>query len=192
MLSPRRLIPVPLVLLALAGAGCGEERTAKDVKDGGAESAATESAGGGASSASVDALAAAVGKDVSKAPTIPATKGEAPADLVQKDVVVGDGEAAKLGDTVDVRYTLAVWGGEKVESSWDSTPNNVAFPLEKGGLIDGWINGVPGMKPGGRRVLVVPAEQGYGDQGTPNGSVPPGATLVFVIDLVKATPKPQG
>jgi FKBP-type peptidyl-prolyl cis-trans isomerase len=188
MLSPRRLIPVPLVLLALAGAGCGEERTAKDVKDGGAESAATESAGGGASTAGVDALVAGVGKDVSKAPTIPATKGEAPAELVQKDVVEGDGEAAKLGDTVDVRYTLAVWGGKKVESSWDSKPNNVAFPLVEGGLIEGWIKGVPGMKPGGRRVLVVPAAQGYGDQGTPDGSVPPGATLVFVIDLIKATP----
>lgn len=185
MISARRLIPVPLVLLALAGAGCGDERTAKDVKDGGTESTATQ--GGGASTASVDALVAAVGKDVEKAPTIPATKGTAPAALVQKDVVEGSGDAAKLGDTVDVRYTLAVWGGKKVESSWDSQPNHVAFPLVEGGLIEGWIKGVPGMKPGGRRVLVVPAAQGYGAQGTPDGSVPPGATLVFVIDLVKAT-----
>jgi FKBP-type peptidyl-prolyl cis-trans isomerase len=179
------MVPVPLAILALAAAGCGDERTAKDV-EGGATTAA-QGATGGASSASVDALVKGVGSDVKTAPTIPATSGTPPTTLQQQDVVEGSGDAAKLGDTVDVRYTLAVWGGKKVESSWDSSPNHVAFPLVEGGLIEGWIKGVPGMKPGGRRVLVVPAEQGYGAQGTPDGSVPPNSTLVFVIDLVKTT-----
>lgn len=201
MISPRRLLPVPLLVLALAGAGCGDERTAADVERGGSEAAqtaeggatpteapATPEAGGGSSSAAVDELVAGVGKDLSKAPTISSPSGTPPSELVREDVVEGKGTAAKLGDTVEVRYTLVNWGGDDapVDSSWTRTPNSSSFPLEEGGLIEGWIKGVPGMKPGGRRVLVVPAAQGYGDQGTPDGSVPPGGTLIFVIDLVKA------
>jgi peptidylprolyl isomerase len=204
MISPRRLLPVPLLVLALAGAGCGDERTAKDVESGGAEATATAEGGaateatttpatteatGGSSSAAVDELVAGVGKDLETAPKITSPSAAPPAELIQRDVVKGSGTAAKLGDTVEVRYTLVNWGGDSsaVDSSWERTPNSTSFPLEEGGLIEGWIKGVPGMKPGGRRVLVVPAAQGYGDQGTPDGSVPPGGTLIFVIDLVKAS-----
>lgn len=205
MISPRRLLPLPLTLLALAGAGCGDERTAEDVEGGGAEAAqtaegattagspkaaptSTEAGASGSSSAAVKTLADGVGTDVEKAPTITSPSGTPPTSLVKEDVVEGEGTAAKLGDTVEVRYTLVNWGGKNdpVDSSWANGSDPVSFPLEEGGLIDGWIKGVPGMKPGGRRLLVVPPEQGYGAQGTPDGGVPPNGTLIFVVDLVKA------
>lgn len=206
MISPRRLLPLPLVLLALAGAGCGDETTASDVEDGAevstsaeapstaeetteAAPTSTEAGSSASSAAAVKTLVAGVGKDLETAPKIESPSATPPSKLVSEDVVTGKGTAAKVGDTVEVRYTLVNWGGDNtaVDSSWERTPNSTSFPLEEGGLIDGWIKGVPGMKPGGRRVLVVPADQGYGEQGTPDGSVPPGGTLIFVIDLVKAS-----
>ncbi|EHN09597.1 FKBP-type peptidyl-prolyl cis-trans isomerase (PPIase) [Patulibacter medicamentivorans] len=186
----RHLLPVPLVALALIAAGCGDERTSKDAKSDGSASTeqtastTTEAAAPSvASGAAADKIAGEVGDDVTKAPKVPVTSGTPPKELEAKDVVVGDGPAAKLGDNVQVQYTLAVWGGKKVESSWDGG-QPAAFPLVEGGLIEGWIKGVPGMKVGGRRVLVVPAALGYADQGTPDGKVKPGDTLVFIIDLV--------
>ncbi|MDO9410324.1 FKBP-type peptidyl-prolyl cis-trans isomerase [Patulibacter sp.] len=207
MISPRRLLPLPLLLLALAGAGCGDERTAQDVESGGTEAAttaegtstaattteaaptSTESGSGASASAEVKTLADGVGDDLKTAPTIKSPSGTPPSSLVSEDIVEGKGTPAKLNDNVEVRYTLVNWGGDDspVDSSWTRSPNSTSFPLEEGGLIEGWIKGVPGMKPGGRRLLVVPAAQGYGDQGTPDGSVPPGGTLIFVIDLVKAS-----
>lgn len=181
----RRWLPIPLVLLALVATGCGDEKTAKDVKEGTSTAATTttgESAGGASTQATIDKLAAAVGTDVKKAPKLIATSGTPPTTLVKKDIVEGDGTAAKLGDNVEVRYTLAVWDGEKVESSWDQGDDPVSFPLAEGGLIEGWIKGVPGMKAGGRRLLVVPPDLGYGAQGQ-GAAVPPNATLIFVIDL---------
>lgn len=206
MISPRRLLPLPLLLIALAGAGCGDETTAKDVEGGGTEAAApaeggatestpaeaTPSESGGAtsgsSSAAVKTLVDGVGDDLGTAPKITSPEGDPPTELVSEDVVEGSGTAAKLGDTVEVRYTLVNWGGDDtpVDNSWERDPNSTSFPLEEGGLIPGWIKGVPGMKPGGRRVLVVPPADGYGANGTPDGGVPPNGTLIFVIDLVKA------
>jgi FKBP-type peptidyl-prolyl cis-trans isomerase len=203
MISPRRLLPVPLLVLALAASGCGDETTAKDVEEGakteqaaGAQTTptvsadtSTEASDPAATDAAVKKLVAGVGTDTSTAPKITSPTAPPPTTLIQDDVVTGKGTAAKLNDDVEVRYTLVNWGGDNaaVDSSWTRTPNSTSFPLEKGGLIEGWIKGVPGMKPGGRRVLVVPAADGYGDQGTPDGSVPPGGTLIFVIDLVKAS-----
>lgn len=207
MISPRRLLPLPLLLIALAGAGCGDETTAKDVEGGGSEATATAESGGagatteaeatteaggastGSASAAVKTLVDGVGTDLETAPKIASPEGDPPTELVQEDVVEGKGTAAKVGDTVEVRYTLVNWGGDDtpVDNSWDRTPNSSSFPLEEGGLIPGWIKGVPGMKPGGRRVLVVPPADGYGAQGTPDGGVPPNGTLIFVIDLVSAS-----
>jgi hypothetical protein len=205
MISPRRLLPLPLLLIALAGAGCGDETTAKDVEGGGSEATATAEGGAtestpteattegggatsGSSSAAVKTLVDGVGDDLETAPKIASPEGDPPAELVSEDVVEGKGTAAKIGDTVEVRYTLVNWGGDDtpVDNSWEREPNSTSFPLEEGGLIPGWIKGVPGMKPGGRRVLVVPPADGYGANGTPDGGVPPNGTLIFVIDLVKA------
>ncbi|MCK9249542.1 MAG: FKBP-type peptidyl-prolyl cis-trans isomerase [Solirubrobacteraceae bacterium] len=173
------LLPLVLVVGALVVAGCGDERTSGEVSGG----------GGGGGGAGVEALVAAVGDDVEVAPKVIAAEGEPPAELVKHDLVTGTGTEAKVGDTVRVRYTLVAWGStDVIDSSWTAgaadggLPQPVAFPLQEGGLIDGWIKGIPGMRPGGRRVLVVPPDLGYGSGGS--GPVPPNATLVFVVDLV--------
>lgn len=110
------------------------------------------------------------------------TGGEVPAELVSRDEVVGDGAEASEGSTVTMHYVLfSGTTGEKVDSSWDrGQPFGSA--LSRGRLIDGWIDGVPGMKVGGRRVLVIPPHLGYGASGVPG--IPPNDTLLFVIDLV--------
>jgi FKBP-type peptidyl-prolyl cis-trans isomerase len=95
----------------------------------------------------------------------------------------GGGPAAKVGDTVKVRYSLVVWGGRDrvVDTTW-GRGGSIGFSLQPGALIDGWIEGIPGMRVGGRRVLVVPPGKGYGAAGT--DGVPGNATLIFVVDLV--------
>lgn len=189
----RRWLPIPLALLAIAATGCGDEKTAKDVKDETTSAATTAPAtttapaGQGdesaATKAMVDKIAAAAGTDLKKAPNVIKATGTPPAELVKKDIVEGDGATAKLDDNIQVQYTLVVWDGEKADSSWDRG-EPTAFPLTEGGLIEGWTEGVPGMKVGGRRLLIVPPDQGYGAQGS-GAAVPPDSTLVFVIDLVK-------
>ncbi len=185
MLS-RRMLSVPLVLAAFVVAGCGDDNNAADVTE--ATSTMTtgsESAGGG-DAPSVAQIAEGVGTDLDTAPEFIPMSGTAPTELIQEDIVEGDGKEAKLGDTIEVRYTLQVWGGEVADSSWTREPNSTSFPLVEGGLIEGWTAGIPGMKEGGRRLLIVPPEQGYGaqDQGP---SLPANSTLVFAVDLVKVT-----
>lgn len=193
----RRWLPIPLALLAIAATGCGDEKTAKDVAEGTTAATTTappatttapatdgETDDSAATKAMVDKIADSVGTDLKKAPKIIKATGTPPATLVGKDIVKGDGATAKLDDNIKVRYTLVVWDGEKADSSWDRGDEPIAFPLTEGGLIEGWTEGVPGMKVGGRRLLVVPPDQGYGAQGS-GAAVPPDSTLVFVVDLVE-------
>jgi len=105
--------------------------------------------------------------------------------LVIRDEVVGDGPAAESGDIVTVHYTgwLYVDGekGEKFDSSVDRG-EPASFPIGAGRLIQGWDEGIPGMKVGGKRVLIIPPEKGYGDMERPN--IPAGSTLYFEIELL--------
>lgn len=102
----------------------------------------------------------------------------------QKDIKVGKGGTAKLGSTITVNYYLAgALSGKKIESSFDT--KEATFPLQEGGLIQGWIQGIPGMKVGGERVLVIPGSLGY-PQGQPP-DIQPNETLVFVVQLLKVT-----
>jgi peptidylprolyl isomerase len=106
--------------------------------------------------------------------------GEAPTELLTSDVVVGSGTPATPTDTVAVRYTGTTWAdGELFDSSWRRGDAPVEFPLD--GVIPGFAQGIQGMAPGGRRVIVMPAELAYGEN--PSGGAPGGA-LVFVVDLV--------
>ena len=95
------------------------------------------------------------------------------------DITTGTGREAKLGDTIKVKYKGALAATGAV---FDSNSDGVEFPLEVGGLIEGWTEGVPGMREGGKRKLIIPAEKGYGAQGS--GSIPPNSDLVFEIELV--------
>ncbi len=113
------------------------------------------------------------------APTVSMPTGRAPTTLVTKDIFVGNGAAAVSSSTVTAQYFLESWkDGKVIQSSWDQGP--ATFPLS--GVIPGWQQGIPGMKVGGRRLLIVPPELGYGANGA--GPIGPNETLIFVVDLV--------
>ena len=115
-------------------------------------------------------------------PTYEPTGDAAPDDIVIEDITVGDGDQAQPGGTVKVHYVgYDHESGSKFDSSFDRG-EPIEFPLAN--LIAGWQEGIPGMKVGGRRKLVIPPEAAYG----PAGGVHPlcGRTLVFFIDLLGA------
>ena len=113
-------------------------------------------------------------------PEIEPTMGDAPTELVITDLVVGDGDEATSGATVDVHYVgVDFETGEEFDSSW-SRGASIQFPLN--GLVRGWQEGIPGMKVGGRRQLICPPAWAYGPAG--GGHRLSGRTLVFVIDLL--------
>ncbi len=113
-------------------------------------------------------------------PEIDFLEGPAPAELVITDLEVGDGAEANAGDRVDVHYVGVDYEtGEQFDASWDRG-ESIQFPLA--GLIAGWQEGIPGMRVGGRRQLVIPPHLGYGPAGS--GHRLGGRTLVFVIDLL--------
>ncbi|MER7110411.1 FKBP-type peptidyl-prolyl cis-trans isomerase [Streptomyces sp. NPDC000229] len=116
-------------------------------------------------------------------PEIDFPGGEPPKDLEIKDIWEGDGPEAKAGDMVKVHYVgVAFSTGEEFDSSWNrGTP--LQFQLGVGQVIQGWDQGVQGMKVGGRRQLIIPAHLAYGDRGA-GGRIAPGETLIFVCDLV--------
>ena len=104
----------------------------------------------------------------------------APTVLTLKDIVVGEGAEAPVGAEVEVHYLGVDYdSGEEFDSSW-SRDESITFPLNR--LIKGWQEGIPGMKVGGRRMLICPPEYAYGPAG--GGHALSGKTLVFVIDLL--------
>jgi FKBP-type peptidyl-prolyl cis-trans isomerase FkpA len=109
--------------------------------------------------------------------------------LYVQDVVVGEGARADSGDVVTVHYTGWLPSGRQFDSSRDGNPFPV--PLGYGRVIDGWDQGVVGMRVGGQRRLVIPPALGYGDRG--QGSIPANATLVFDIELLQVENRvPEG
>ncbi|KQQ95636.1 FKBP-type peptidyl-prolyl cis-trans isomerase [Leifsonia sp. YIM 134122] len=117
--------------------------------------------------------------DLNSKPEVDFPEGPAPETLVIEDIVVGDGAEAQASSTVDVHYLGVEYeSGDEFDSSW-SRGESINFPLNR--LIAGWQEGIPGMKVGGRRKLVVPPHQAYGPAG--GGHQLSGKTLVFIIDL---------
>lgn len=113
-------------------------------------------------------------------PEIGFIDGPAPDVLVMTDLIIGTGAEAVPGGQVDVHYVgVDFETGEQFDSSWDRGAS-ISFPLS--GLIAGWQEGIPGMKVGGRRQLVIPPALAYGPAGS--GHRLAGRTLVFVIDLL--------
>lgn len=103
--------------------------------------------------------------------------------LQYDDLQEGTGVAAKPGDNVEVHYTGWLKDGTKFDSSHDRHAPFV-FPLGAGRVIKGWDEGVAGMKPGGKRKLVIPADLGYGNRGA-GGVIPPNAELTFEVELLR-------
>ena len=127
----------------------------------------------------------AISTDLSKKPTVPKGSGAAPEELKADDVVVGKGKTAKEGDTVEVEYVGVTFKtGKQFDASWDRKGEPFSFKLGEGAVIQGWDQGVPGMKVGGRRTLVIPADLAYGASGSPP-NIGPNEALIFVVDLKK-------
>lgn len=161
------LISMPLALLLLSSC----------TTDGGAPADTPQG-----ESASTMADVPTVSGDLGQEPSISSPQGNPPAELVIEDVAVGNGKEAGSNSTLTVHYTLMSWStGQIVESSWSGQP--ATFPLS--GVIQGWQEGIPGMKEGGRRLLVIPPALGYGESGS--GPIAPNETLIFVVDLISVS-----
>src|SRR5690348_4151887 len=116
-------------------------------------------------------------------PEVDAPEGPPPDDLEITDLVEGDGPEAKAGSMVSVHYVgVAHSTGEEFDASYNRGAP-LEFPLGAGRVIQGWDEGVLGMKVGGRRQLTIPPHLAYGDRGA-GGVIKPGETLIFVVDLV--------
>ncbi|MBQ8828595.1 MAG: FKBP-type peptidyl-prolyl cis-trans isomerase [Burkholderiaceae bacterium] len=103
-------------------------------------------------------------------------------ELKIEDLTVGTGVEAQAGTGVRVHYVGWLENGMKFDSSRDRN-DPFEFPLGQGYVIQGWDQGVQGMKVGGTRRLVIPASMGYGENGV-GGIIPPNATLIFEVELL--------
>jgi peptidylprolyl isomerase len=178
-----KLITLTLALVLSAGiAACGED---DEPASGGDEAAATPTPTETASEAGVEAIVQAIGKDTKAKPEIPAPQGDPPPELVIRDIVKGNGPKAKAGDELSMQYVGNSWStGQQFDASWDRGAQPFAFQLGAGMVIPGWDQGLVGLRKGGRRLLIIPPDMGYGPNGTPDGTIAPNETLVFVVDRV--------
>jgi FKBP-type peptidyl-prolyl cis-trans isomerase len=173
-----RLLPVAVLALSLTACG----------GDGGSDGDAAQATAQACETRSPTAEApAAVSTDLTEAPQVPTTDAAPPCDLQLSDVVVGAGAQAGDGTPVAVKYVGAFYGtGEEFDSSWSrGDDETLPVTLGAGQVIPGFEQGIDGMQVGGRRMVVIPSDLGYGPAG--QGPIPGGATLVFVIDLVSVS-----
>ncbi|USQ74813.1 FKBP-type peptidyl-prolyl cis-trans isomerase [Ornithinimicrobium cryptoxanthini] len=105
-----------------------------------------------------------------------------PADLIIEDIEVGGGAEATTGSVVSAHYVGVAWStGEEFDASWNRGAP-LDFQVGVGQVIQGWDQGLLGMKVGGRRKITIPPHLGYGDRGA-GGAIKGGETLIFVVDL---------
>lgn len=175
-----------LIALTAVVSGCGGDGagypSSEDVKlpDAGATEETSADSGDEDKSTGKPGKTPKVSGSTDEKPTIAETSGDPPTELVEKDIKVGTGPAAKEGDTVSVNYLGKNWSNNKqFDTSWGR--EEFEFELGAGSVIAGWDQGVIGMKKGGRRLLIIPPDLGYGEQG--QGDIPANETLVFVVDL---------
>lgn len=177
---PRRLTllaTAALALTVLLGA-CGSSSDDKVSADGSTTTAASGSNGADTGGK------AGEDDDLTTKPTITIPDGDAPTEVKTEDLVVGTGEEAVAGKPVTVQYVGSSWStGKEFDASWDRG-QPFTFTLGGGQVIQGWDEGVAGMKVGGRRVITIPPDKGYGAAGA-GADIGPNETLVFVVDLVE-------
>ncbi|GAB2462653.1 FKBP-type peptidyl-prolyl cis-trans isomerase [Jatrophihabitans fulvus] len=127
--------------------------------------------------------------NIAKEPKVCSTSAKAPTKLLYKDLVVGKGKTPALTSTVSVQYTGVLYkNGTQFDSSWARGGQPAQFNLQQ--VVAGFTQGIggnsaakiPPMKVGGRRIVILPSDLGYGAQGSPP-TIPANAPLVFVIDL---------
>jgi peptidylprolyl isomerase len=170
---------VLILSVALVGAGCSEEATT----EGNTNASETNTS----QTQQEVTIESTKEETMEKDLYVPAedTTGfvETDSGLKYKNYSEGEGPEATSGDLVSVHYTGTLADGTKFDSSVDRG-QPFQFNLGAGMVIKGWDEGVAGMKIGGTRVLVIPAELGYGDRGA-GGAIPPGAELHFQVELIK-------
>jgi peptidylprolyl isomerase len=191
-MTKRLSIIFAVVALAAGVAACGSSKApGVELAPGGGATATVAAATSTASSTASATTTSATSTATSTVPLPAALKtkpkvvvptGPPPKQLVVKDLIKGTGPVAKTGSTVTVQYVGVLYkGGKQFDASWnDGSGQPVALPLT--GVIKGWQQGIPGMRVGGRRLLIIPASLGYGAAGSPP-TIPANAALVFVIDL---------
>ncbi|MGH2873525.1 MAG: FKBP-type peptidyl-prolyl cis-trans isomerase [Solirubrobacteraceae bacterium] len=195
-MSSRKATSLILAALAVAliATGCGSSSRAPGVQlapSGGATAGTVTTAPSSSSSATTTASSTATvptptSGPLSTEPKITVPAGSPPTKLVTKDLIKGTGAVAKAGSTVTVNYVGALYKGGKVfDASWNRK-QTFTTPLSAGAVIPGWVNGIPGMKVGGRRELIIPPALGYKAAGSPP-TIPGNATLIFIIDLLKVS-----
>jgi peptidylprolyl isomerase len=183
------LITSLLGVAAVGLAGCGSSAAPgiQPAPSGGATQAAiTPTTSTTATSTTATVATPKPPSPLSKKPVVTVPKGPAPTKLVTKDLITGTGKTAALGDTVTVNYVGVLYkNGKEFDSSW-SRNQTFTTPLSNGSVIAGWVQGIPGMKVGGRRELIIPPNLAYGKSGS-GSAIPPNSTLVFVVDLLSVS-----
>jgi len=163
-----------LTLLALGAAGCGDDEGDEESSAPPPSTQAEE-----APQPTTDET----GQPLGMKPKVDKPTGEPPPALQVQDLAEGTGEEAATGSQLTVQYVGVTFDeGKEFDASWDRG-EPFPFQLGAGMVIPGWDQGLVGMKVGGRRMLTIPPDLAYGEQGQ-GGDIGPNETLVFVIDLV--------
>jgi peptidylprolyl isomerase len=199
---PTRLLPaVALIAFALVTPGCGDDSSSTDTAAQQTQTQAqteTQTQTQPTTPTQTTVTRAPKAKKVTPSageanpntkPKVPKGTGEPPSKLVAQDLIVGTGKRAKAGDTVAVQYVGVLFdNGKEFDASWRGKRPGRPFEFGLGGgqVIPGWDQGIVGMKVGGRRKLIIPADLAYGAQGFPP-DIPPDAALIFDVDLEKVT-----
>jgi peptidylprolyl isomerase len=119
------------------------------------------------------------------APTITVPDTEPPTELVAQPLIEGEGAEVEAGQRITVHYTGVLWDdGETFDSSWERG-SPATFDIGTGAVIPGWDEGLVGQTVGSQVLLVVPPDKGY-PEGSPDGSIEAGDTIVFVVDILDA------
>lgn len=170
----KTLVLILTALMLITFIGCNEETEEGTVKETPSEKpAATEAA---AQQPELEKLSAEL-------PQLDGDTITTETGLKYIDMTVGEGAAPTTGQTCVMHYTGWLTDGKKFDSSRDRG-QPFPFPIGQGRVIKGWDEGVASMKVGGRRLLIIPAELGYGMRGSPP-VIPPKATLVFDVELLE-------
>lgn len=171
----RTVLACSLAALALTGAGCGDDES------GTADTPATDVPAADTDTAGTDRVFAESNPAPGK-PRVRIPSGPLPKDVEIRDIEKGTGATAKLGDEIAVHYvSVAMSNRKETDSSYDAR-RPFEFKLGETSVVQGWHEGIPGMKVGGRRELIVPPDKAYGT--SEHDVIKPNETLLYVIDLV--------
>jgi peptidylprolyl isomerase len=185
------VLAVVVVIVVVAVSGSGKKKPSASNTTPPTASSAPSSPVPAATGPSVsfDGVTVKGATDLSGAPGVTSKSAQDPAKLEYKDLVVGKGKAATPKSTVSVQYAGALYKtGTEFDSSWTNNGGKpVSFSLT--GVVPGFTRGiggttgVPAMKAGGRRIIIMPAALGYGPASPSGSNIPPNSSLVFVVDL---------